>query len=1250
MRITLSIKRNRTAETPALIDSGAGGIFIDEAFARKHRIQLTRLLLPLPVFNVDGTPNHRGHITHFVWLDIEVAGAVVPTRFLATSLGRETMILGLPWLRRINPVIDWDKGTLRMPDTLRSHPPRIRSTLIKPTPIYPKASVTELTEAEDTVHKHEDAEWLLPEFIQETQPNDQRLPDQSPSESSEPPEPPLHEFEPTDLVISYIKGESVIGIFSPPDEAPLTDEELLTPPTMTQHIGRTTSWGQSSHSLKYSYGQHTWIRAKINPSMELAQKAHAKEKSRSLEEMIPEPYREYKAVFEKKASERFPEPRSYDHAIDLKPDFVPRNCKIYPLSPKEQLAMDEFLEENLRKGYIRPSKSPMASPFFFVSKKDGTLRPCQDYRYLNEGTVKNAYPLPLIGELVDRLKGATVFSKFDLRSGYNNVRIKDGHQWKAAFKCSKGLFEPTVMFFGLCNSPATFQAMMNDLFKDMLDEGWLVIYMDDLLIFSMDLPTHQERTRRILQRLRESDLFLKPEKCHFDVTEVEFLGMIIRPDHVAMDPAKLDGIRDWPTPTSVKGVRSFLGFGNFYRRFISHYSDLAHPLNDLTRKDQPWIWNTEHQTAFDTLKQRFAESPVLLMPDKSKPFSVESDASKFATGAVLRQKDINGDWHPCAYLSKSFDAAQRNYEIYDRELLGVVRALEEWRHYLEGSPHPVEVLSDHKNLTFFRTAQKLNRRQARWGLFLSQFELQLRHIPGTRMIQSDTLSRLNHLNLEDNDNDALILLPDAMFVNAIDSSLADRLRAVTATDLVVVEALEAIKTKGPLPMRSNLSDWILEDGLVFFQKRCYVPPNEQLRRDIVSRYHDSLSMGHPGQFGTLALVRRDFWWPGLPTFVKSYVHGCAICQQTKINTHPTVPPLMPIPADKNVHPFEVISMDFITDLPPSGDFDSLMVVADHDSTKGMILIPCTKTIDALGTAELILNFVYKRFGLSRRIISDRGPQFAAKVFQELTRLLGIKSTMSTAYHPQTDGGTERMNQEVEAYLRAYCANHPEEWSSHLTTMEFAHNQRPAQGRNESPFFLMMGYNPRAIPTVYPTTDVPAAEERLAELAKARDEAAAAHELARQKMAERITRGFKPFSKGQKVWLEAKNLRFITDHKKLAAKRQGPFPITEVLGPLTYRLKLPPQWRIHPVFHATLLTPYHENDVHGPNFPQPPADVVDGQEEFEVEAIIAHKRYRGKMKYLVKWKGYPTADNTWTPEMDLKNARKILTPYKKLHRL
>src|SRR5271168_2880562 len=425
----------------------------------------------------------------------------------------------------------------------------------------------------------------------------------------------------------------------------------------------------------------------------------------------------------------------------MKEGFEPKSFKNYNLTPAEQTELDKFLKKNLDKGYIRPLQSPMASPFFFVSKKDGKLRPCQDYRYLNDWTIKNSYPLPLILEIMDKLKGAKYFTKLDVRWGYNNVRIKKGDEWKAAFKTNKGLFEPTVMFFGICNSPATFQAMMDNIFTTMIDGHLVIIYMDDILIFANTQKELERTTRMVLEKLRENDLFLKAKKCEFDKTKIEYLGMIIEEGKISMDPVKLGGIKNWPIPTTIKQVRSFLGFGNFYRKFISHYSDLARPLNDLTKKDKRFEWTTECQKSFDTLKKRFTEEPVLMMPDQTKPFQIEADASKVATGAVLTQLDLNGDRHPVAFLSQTLSDTERRYEIYDRELLGIIRALKEWRHYIQGSGHTTIVYSDHKNLTYFRTTQKLNGRQARWSLYLSEFDIKLIHLPGTRMIQSDTLSR-----------------------------------------------------------------------------------------------------------------------------------------------------------------------------------------------------------------------------------------------------------------------------------------------------------------------------------------------------------------------------------------------------------------------------------------------------------------------------------------------------------------------------
>ena len=331
------------------------------------------------------------------------------------------------------------------------------------------------------------------------------------------------------------------------------------------------------------------------------------------------------------------------------------------MSINEQAELDKFLEDQLRKGYIVPSKSPLSSPVFFIKKKDGKLRLVQDYRKLNDITVKNRYPLPLASDIVNRLKGAKYFTKFDVRWGYNNIRIKEGDEWKAAFATNRGLFEPMVMFFGLCNSPATFQALMNSIFADLIAKGKVVVYLDDILIFTKTIEEHREIVREVLKRLQDHDLYLRPEKCEFERTEIEYLGMIIRHNEVKMDPAKVQAIVEWTVPKNLKALQAFTGFDNFYCRFIKDFSGIARPLNDLTKKEKPWKWGPEQQKAFDTLKEMFASGPILRMWHPDLPTRVETDASAHTVSGIISQKQLDdGLYHPIAYRSESMSEAERN--------------------------------------------------------------------------------------------------------------------------------------------------------------------------------------------------------------------------------------------------------------------------------------------------------------------------------------------------------------------------------------------------------------------------------------------------------------------------------------------------------------------------------------------------------------------------------------------------------------
>jgi hypothetical protein len=343
------------------------------------------------------------------------------------------------------------------------------------------------------------------------------------------------------------------------------------------------------------------------------------------------------------------------------------------MSVDEQREVDKFLEENVRKGYIQSSQSPFAAPVFFVKKKDGKLRFIQDYRWLNEWTVKDWYPLPLSADIINRLAGARFFTKFDVQWGYNNICIRKGDEWKAAFTTNRGLFEPSVMFFGLTNSPATFQALMNSIFVDLIAKGVVAVYLDDTLIYTKTIKEHRKITRKVLRHLEENNLYLRLAKCEFECTEVKYLGMLIRENHVSMDPAKVQAVTDWPAPQNLKEVRGFLGFANFYRRFIEGFARIARPLNDLTKKDAPWSWGPSQQEAFAKLKARFTSSSVLVMWQPDFETRMEVDVSAFATGGVISQKQASdGLHHPIAFCSESLSEPERNYKIYDHELLAIV--------------------------------------------------------------------------------------------------------------------------------------------------------------------------------------------------------------------------------------------------------------------------------------------------------------------------------------------------------------------------------------------------------------------------------------------------------------------------------------------------------------------------------------------------------------------------------------------------
>ena len=475
---------------------------------------------------------------------------------------------------------------------------------------------------------------------------------------------------------------------------------------------------------------------------------------------LPDQYKWYEVVF---SETDIPLPEHcgcLDHEIKLIEDFKPKKGSIYPLLANEKQELDAFLDENITCGKIRPSVSPQAAPVFFVAKKDGKKQLIQDYRYLNSHTVVDSYPLPDIKTLLDDLASSSYFAKFDVRWGFTNIRIKAGDEWKAVFVTPRGVFEPLVMFFGQTNAPPTFQRYMNETFSRMIGERKVVIFMDDVIVHGR---SHNELTARIsefLQTCKDENLRLKISKSTFETQEVDFLGYKIKKGQYSPCTIKTAAIKDWPTPTNLKELRSFIGFCNFYCMFIANFSQIAHPLHLLTKTDQEYIWEEAQQQAFQEMKNRLTSSLVLRLPDLSKPFLVQTDASKLGTGAVLLQKDDTGVSHPCAYLSQALVGAEQNYQVYDLELLAVIRVLKVWRPYLISPCEPTVFYTDHQNITYFRQPQDLTVCQMHWHSILQEYPIRFMHISGHKNGAPDLLSRMAHF--VPSVTPQLTLIPDSL--------------------------------------------------------------------------------------------------------------------------------------------------------------------------------------------------------------------------------------------------------------------------------------------------------------------------------------------------------------------------------------------------------------------------------------------------------------------------------------------------------
>ncbi len=995
--------------------------------------------------------------------------------------------------------------------------------------------------------------------------------------------------------------------------------------------------------------------------------------SSQLEELLDS----YADVFEEIPDGLPPERPSVGHIVPLKDGANPPPLRQYRLSHAERQELESQVETLLAKGWIQPSSSPFGAPVLFVPKKDGGFRMCIDYRALNKLTIKNKWPLPRIDDLLDTLSKAKVFSALDLAQGYHQIRIAESDVPKTAFCTPLGLYEYRVLSFGLSNAPATFQRVMSETLAEEIRAGFVVVYLDDILVFSKSVDEHLEQLERVLSKLRAAKFYAKRSKCLFNQSELKYLGFIVGGGNLKPDPTKVAAVLEWPVPKSKSELRSFLGLANYFRRFMHHYGSVCAPLNALLRDDVPndfsGAWDARAQSAFEKVKELLTSAPVLALPRLDKPFTISCDACKDGVGAVLLQDD-----QPVAFESRKFTDIESRYPKMhpgDQELLAVVYALQKFRHYVLGQRFTL--ITDHQPNTKLQdqvSVQSWSGRKARWAEFLQQYDFDLQYRPGKENQVADALSRRPALTAllavvtrrasraaesEVVASESAPVEPSVGHVG-LDSGLADRegasvtnppgLAKAIALGYITDAKFSDVVAKYGLVKRGDF--WYTKDRLLV------VPDVGDSRRLILSEVHDCPYSGHCGRKSTYTRLRRaGLWWPTCARDVDNYVATCAMCQRNKAVRF-QYGLLVPTAIPEGL--WYVLTMDWITDLPRTArGYDRLLVVCEKLSTYCRLL-PCRSDQTAEELAELFYQEIVRHEGWPHRIISDRDSLITSDFWQALNAVSGTSLDLSTAYHPQSDGQNERIHQVIEDMLRCYVDPTLKDWDTHLASVELALNTRYVERLECSPFFMVKGRDCQfpldvALAKIRPARERaidkdPSAtavhEVQQEQVRRARRLLEAAND--RMKAREDKRRRLHPFAAGQRVLLSNKNLKLAgPKFRKLRGRFVGPFLITEMVGSAAARLQLPPMLRrVHPVFHVSLLKPFRTDGRQQATGEAVLLEGDEGEVRKDIDVIIDHRFYgsRELLQFRVRFVGCDESSDEWLSETDLAGAEDLIQHY------
>ncbi len=974
-------------------------------------------------------------------------------------------------------------------------------------------------------------------------------------------------------------------------------------------------------------------------------------------------YHDYLDVFDRAMTDQLSSHRFYDHKIELIDEKISSRSRLYHMSGYKLQKVKNYLIKHLNKDFISSSSASYASLILFVEKKDDSLRFCVDYRKLNALTKRNRYPLSLIDETLARIQESKYLTRLNIIVAFNKLRMHSGSEDLTIFITSFDFYKYHVMPFELINDPTFYQHYMNDVLFDYLHQ-FCQIYLDDIIIYSKTLKKHKRHVWLILHRLRETDLQMNINKCEFHVQKIFFLKLLLFIEELKMNLRKVQAVVKWSTSTNLTQMQFFIDFCNFYRRFIKNFSKIVRSLIQLTQKEVIFEWNHACQTIFDHMKKRMTEASILRHFDQNRETILETDSFNYVNDDILSQYDDEEILHSMIYYSKNLSLAECNYKIYDKKLLAIIRAFEHWRPELKLTELSIKMFIDHQALTSLMKNKELSRRQMRWVQKLADFNFKIMYRSDKQNIKVDALTRWADFVLRDFDDERVryqwitILTSNRMKIADLEKDVSESIYKqvldVNEIDENCTLLREAIERDEAQCEDIKLKNCRVQNEILYKDSQLWVSFNELLQMNLIREMHDQFSINHLDILRTMKIIKRNYYWSFMRKTVDRYIRNCYVCQRSKTSRDKSNDLLQSLSISEQR--WQNIVMNFIIDLSDSYDYNAILTVICRLSKERHYISCITdeKDITVEKTAEMLLQWVYRTHDLSSFIVFDRDSQFTFILWKFLCKRLSISLRLFIVYHSQIDDQSERVNQNVERYLRFFCSYMQNDWFKWLFMIEFVDNNVLSSVIFLIFFFMNKSFHPR-MSFDSDTIEYESIRERL-QIARIEDIfdhmnrtlifAREALIKTREQMMNQTNKHRKKinYEIESKMFLNERNIVTARSFKKLDDKMLDSF-INLDLVDSSYKLKLSESMRVHDVFHSDLLRSVVDDSLPGQKNEPFGSIVVKDEDEWKINDILNSRCYRRRLQYRVKWKSYDNDLNWYNADGDeFMNAQEMVDDF------